>query len=547
MIWQETPYTIPFLGLSVLFVGLGIYIWFHYRSPLGRTGAVTILASTEWIISAVLMFAGGDLATKIFWRKMQYPGIIILPVAWFVFAVLYTGREEWLTRRSVAGLSVIPVITLGLAFTNEYHSLMWSNFVLGTSGPFLIIDETFGVWLWGFIGYAYVLLMCGALLFLIHIRTCSRRRYKRQTSILLFGGAVPWAATALSSFGLNPFPHLDLTLVALAMTNGVVAFNIFYFQIGEVALLAREAIIESMIDSVIVLDMENRIIDLNPSAEKLVGNNTADVTGKPIGSVWPECWSMLASDTQGGEIIKDQCIYDVSISSLSDWRDRIVSRVVVLRDVTDRKRTEKIKQSLREKEILLQEIHHRVKNNIQVISSLLNLQSQYTDDKKSKEMFKECQNRIRSMALIHEKLYKSENLADINFNEYITDLVNGLHKSYGINTITVTVEGNAFLGIDSAIPCGLIINELVSNSFKHAFTDGKGEIKIDIHSYTDTVELVVSDNGVGIPDDINFRESKSLGLRLVTILAEDQLNGTISLDRSGGTAFHITFRKKTKT
>ncbi len=549
MIWQQTPYTIPLAGVTILSIALGIYIWVHYRSPLGRTGSVTILASTEWILTSALTLAGGDLYTKLFWRQMQFLGIVVLPVAWFTFAVLYTGREKWLNRRTLTGLSLMPAITLVLAFTNEKHNLVWSSSTLNTAGSFATVDATFGVWLWVFMGYAYVLFLLGAFLFLIHIITCSRPRYRRQTSILLFGTMIPWVASALALFGLNLFPGLDLTLVALTITNLIVAFNILYFRLGDVIPLAREVIIESMSDGVIILDMKNCIVDLNPSARQLTGINT-NFIGRPVGEVWPD-WSSavgVGDMAEGKEIVLEngQHIYDVTVSPLVDWRDRIVSKVVVLRDVTDRKRSEKIKQSLKEKEILLQEIHHRVKNNIQVICSLLNLQSRHIKDKKYAEMLKESQDRIKSMGLIHEKLYKSESLANIDFSEYIKDLTQSLLRSYGVSAdnIALKIEGNVCLGIDTAIPCGLIINELVSNSLKHAFPDRKGEITVSLRSDNGCIELIVSDDGVGIPDDIDFRTTESLGLHLVTILAEDQLGGTITLDRTAGTAFHVTFEVK---
>lgn len=544
MIWQQTPYTIPFIGMSLLSLVLGGYIWVHYHSPLGRTGSATILASTAWIITTVMELSGGDLPTQIFWKKMQYPGIVVLPAAWFIFAVLYTGREQWLNRRTLAGLSVMPVITLLLVFTNERHNLIWDGFTVDTSGLFLVVEESHGIWLWAFIGYAYILLMIGGLLFFVQIMTCSYPRYRRQTSFLLLGGTIPWAASALSSFGLNPFPHLDLTLIALTLTNVVVAFNIFYFQLGSVVPLAHETIIESMDDCVIVLDMENCIVEMNPSARKLMGSTT-EFVGKPVKEVWPLWPGVEELDVERGkEVVLDNVIFDVNISPLVDWRGYTVSRVVVLRDVTDRKRSEKIKQSLKEKEILLQEIHHRVKNNIQIISSLLSLQSFYIKDEKYKEMLKDSQDRIKSMALIHEKLYQSANLADISLEEYIQDLVQSLYRSYGTSSITLEVEGSdVSLGIDAAIPCGLIINELVSNSLKHAFPDDKGKIRICFRSKDDDIELVVSDNGMGIPDTIDFRTTESLGLHLVTILVEDQLKGTVSLERSNGTTFIITFKK----
>gem|GEM_PF-891039 len=236
------------------------------------------------------------------------------------------------------------------------------------------------------------------------------------------------------------------------------------------------------------------------------------------------------------------------------WLELYVSRIeyqgspavqAAIMDITERKKAEEqIKQSLREKEVLLREIHHRVKNNLQVVSSLLNLQSSHSKDRQYTELLKESQNRIRTMALIHENLYQSENLADINFNEYISNLVQGLVRSYKAERVTLTLDvGDVSLGIDAAIPCGLIINELVSNSLKHAFPDKKGEIEIKLHPVNGKVELVVADNGIGIPDTVDFKNTETLGLDLVTTLAEEQLNGEITLDKTKGTAFTITFEE----
>lgn len=213
----------------------------------------------------------------------------------------------------------------------------------------------------------------------------------------------------------------------------------------------------------------------------------------------------------------------------------------------ERKRAEKkIAQSLKEKEILLREIHHRVKNNMQVISSLLKLQSYRIKDKEVLEIFRGSQTRIRAMALIHEKLYQSQDFTRINFREYLTSITRYLYQSYGTQPgaiqLTINIE-DLTLDITTAIPCGLIINELLSNSLKHAFPEGReGEITISLHSpEKDTFELIVSDNGIGIPEEIDIKITDSLGLYLVKILAEDQLKGEITLDRSKGTTLTITF------
>jgi PAS domain S-box-containing protein len=226
------------------------------------------------------------------------------------------------------------------------------------------------------------------------------------------------------------------------------------------------------------------------------------------------------------------------------------------REISERMRAEEqIKASLREKEVLLKEIHHRVKNNLQVISSLLSLQSRCIEDQSVLKLFQESQNRVRSMALIHEKLYRSQDLTRINFAEYIRNLATSLLRSYRANSGPVSLKVNAndvSLSIDAAVPCGLIINELVSNSLKYAFPplpsfppDGGdergGEIRIEIRSDRDhQVTLIVADNGVGFPKGLDFRHTESLGMQLVNTLT-NQLDGTVELHSNGGTEFKITF------
>ncbi|UIE39608.1 histidine kinase dimerization/phosphoacceptor domain -containing protein [Leptodesmis sichuanensis] len=222
-------------------------------------------------------------------------------------------------------------------------------------------------------------------------------------------------------------------------------------------------------------------------------------------------------------------------------------------ELAERKKAEaQLKISLREKESLLKEIHHRVKNNLQVISSVLRLQSDYVKDAQVLELFKDSQNRIRSMALIHEKLYQSSDLSRINLSEYLTELTGNLMRSYTSGAVPIRLKitsGDVWLNIDTAIPCGLIINELVSNSLKHAFPRPQetNEIEIEIQQ-TDAEQftLTVRDNGIGFPETLDFRNTESLGLELVCIFTE-QLGGRIELDRSNGTAFTLTFSEMSDT
>jgi PAS domain S-box-containing protein len=261
---------------------------------------------------------------------------------------------------------------------------------------------------------------------------------------------------------------------------------------------------------------------------------------------------------------------------LHDDQGMPVRMIGSMMDISKRREAEEqITKSLREKEVLLREIHHRVKNNIQVISSLLFLQSRRIKDKQATEIFEESQNMIKTMALIHDKLYKSKDLASINMKEYINDLMKDLFRFYKVNpdkiTLATEIE-DVSLGIDSAINCGLIINELVSNSLKYAFPslgaesreqraessgtgqpyrERKGEITITLteNSYdsplyaprSSLITLTVQDNGIGIPDDVDLRSTNTLGLQLVAILVENNLKGEIRLDKTHGTGFHIKF------
>ncbi|MGC9516782.1 MAG: PAS domain S-box protein [Methanomicrobiales archaeon] len=222
--------------------------------------------------------------------------------------------------------------------------------------------------------------------------------------------------------------------------------------------------------------------------------------------------------------------------------------LAIIRDISERKLAEEqIKKSLAEKEMLLKEIHHRVKNNLMVISSLLSLQSRYIKDKAALDIFRESQNRAKSMALIHERLYRSTDLKRIDFGEYIRSLTTELYHTYvpdpSLIKLNVNVE-DLMLDINTAIPLGLIVNELVSNSMKHAFPKGKaGEITIELYSKHSEYTLSVSDNGIGFPEDLDYKNTSSLGLQLVNSLT-DQIGGTIELDRVQGTNFKIKFAEE---
>lgn len=321
-------------------------------------------------------------------------------------------------------------------------------------------------------------------------------------------------------------------------------------------------LVEYSPDGIMVHNL-HELVFANMAVSKILGAaNPEELVGKPIIEIIHPDYREIVEERlrieEEGKAVPlieekflrlDGTPIDVEVMSIPcNYRGKLYVHSVV-RDITERKKAdEQISSSLKEKEMLLREIHHRVKNNMQVISSLLSLQSEQIKDKNYLEMFKDSKNRVLSMSLVHENLYQSKDLAKIDFNAYIKDLANNLLQSYGMTgkiAFNINVD-EVSLGVDSAIPCGLIINELITNSLKHAFPNGReGEIKIIILKTNENeMELIVGDNGVGMPEGIDFRKTESLGLHLVTMLAENQLNGTINLNRNKGTEFKIEFKSR---
>jgi len=226
---------------------------------------------------------------------------------------------------------------------------------------------------------------------------------------------------------------------------------------------------------------------------------------------------------------------------------KLLGAVATFIDITaSRQAEEQIKASLVEKEVMLKEIHHRVKNNLQVISSLVSMQADNLTDERTREEFDDVCDRVRSMALIHEKLYQTENMARLNFADYAASLLHSLWNSHDVLAVKVKLNlalAPVMLTIETAVPCGLILNELASNSLKHAFPNGSdGEVTVGLEhdAAADKACLWVRDNGVGLSPSQDWRQSNSLGLRLVQILT-GQLHGTVETGTGPGAEFRVTF------
>lgn len=543
-----------------------------------------------WLTTQLLEYILPDVESKILFTTLQYIGIFLLPPAWTGFCYQYTTRKREQAMRLTLILSIIPLIGIVLVFTNSFHGFIWKSQVLHANRISMI--KEFARVYYFFVTYSYILFITGFIILVVKL--IKRPLYQRRQSVILFAaGGLPFLANIIETFFSKSLAYLELTPLTFSVSSLIVIYfaRLRYFRTIP---LAQHIVIESMSDLLILLNPENQIIYLNPSASGILRNPDTPIIGKSISSIHAGLADLLNQipihTTGSEEIVLAGITYNVSVSPVYNWRNKIISRVVAFRDITrlkqveenlrlltdhlearvndrtkkledvnralrkeiiERKKIEKkLNDSLTDKTILLGEIHHRVKNNLQIITSLLKLQKKYIKDEKNLEIFNTAISRIQSIAIIHEKLYKSQDIAHTNFAEYLKELSHYLLASHseGIKPIQLTLDvENIFLDITRSIHCGLIINELVINAIKYAFPapemkqkKRKPKIHILFTSEEDIYVLKIKDNGVGIPDNVDIFQTDSLGMKIVNTLA-GQLGGNLTVQNNKGMEVSIRF------
>jgi PAS domain S-box-containing protein len=332
------------------------YTWRHRTTPGARSFLMLVIAVAAWGICYALQLATiPDLAVKSFWSAAKYIGIAITPVAWFAFAVEYTGHGEWLTRRRFAALFIVPAITSVMAFVNPLN-LMWPPLRLVTTDQFVTTDAPFGVWFWVHAAYSYTFILLGIALLVRSLRRYPET-YRRQAGALIVAVALPLAANAVFIFGLSPIPYLDLTSVAFTVSALLFAWALFRYRLLDVVPVARDAVIASMTDVVVVIDLQNRIVDVNPAGQKALGHSAAEIIGQPVERVlanWsdlveryiemPEVHEEIVLPAASGDD-QGQIYFDLRVTPISDRNGRLTGRLIVLRDITQGRLAESLSDS----------------------------------------------------------------------------------------------------------------------------------------------------------------------------------------------------------
>ncbi|MFP4346121.1 MAG: histidine kinase N-terminal 7TM domain-containing protein [Anaerolineales bacterium] len=334
-----TPFIIPLFAAAAIALLIAVYMLPRRRAPGARELMVISGALALWAAGYALEIAAVDLATKHFWGQVQYVGIALIPYLWLMFVLAYTQQYYSWSWRKLRWLIIFPFITIGLVFTNSGHGLIWTTTYLKTNGALSVLGVIYGPWFWLHFVFSYALLLAGAVLLLRAVRQ-SQALYRPQIWAVIIAVLSPWLGNALYLTGLTPVPGLDLTPFAFTLTLSALAWGIFGYRLGDIAPIARDLVVEGLREGMMVLDLRQRIVDINPAAARMVGIPARQALGKTVADVlapWPHLVARFKDVLEGQEEIivgrgETQRRYRVRIAPLRDRQQRLLGRVISINE-----------------------------------------------------------------------------------------------------------------------------------------------------------------------------------------------------------------------
>jgi PAS domain S-box-containing protein len=344
---ETLPYVILAVGVSFLAIVAAIRFILLHHEARNKVTFLILLGSVIWLLMSAFEVASNSLPTKLVFFKMHYVGLLIVPTTWLINAMQLSGYDRWVKRSNLVALSVVPVITLLLIFTNP-HGLMWSNFTLNSVDPFFPLNENAGLGYWPLIvGYSYVVLMFAVVIFVRRV-VASRSLYRREAFPLIFVSCVPWAFSAVWLLNPSIFMYIDPTPLPLTIATSIILWRLAYLPGADVVPVAHEMIFDSMNEAVIILDAQTRIAELNPRAQQLLGHNLSDALGKPVERMWTE-WAGVKKELDSGTegvrelsfgVGEEKKVYEMQSSHLSGIASERPNLLIIFRDITERKQME---------------------------------------------------------------------------------------------------------------------------------------------------------------------------------------------------------------
>ncbi len=507
-------YLIPLIMVSVISINLALFAWRSYPSRNIYPFLALSIAIAWWSFGYAMELSCVEMEHKILWAKLEYFSIVALPVTWLFLILHYIGRREWITKRNIAMLFLLPAAILFLVLTNEYHHLVWENIEMVKVASISVLDISHGPAFWLHVIYSYTIIFL-TIFILIHAIFSLSHLYRKQYFMLLIGALMPWIGNAMYALGVNPIAPLDITPITLLFSVLAAALAVLRFRFLEIVPVARETLIEDMGDAIIVLDEHNKILDANPAAGKIFGILPSKYVGSFIDEVMRgkgELIKYFKMDRVNEEIaIKDNGAiryYNIRISPLHDKQGRKIGRLVILRDVTtNKKNEERIKRLNEELKLINKIMRHDIVTDLQIIQGLLEI---YRDEKDDELLQKAMKRVEKSMKLIR-RMRDAEAIATsgIELKEYnMRQVIEDVVKNYSIE---INISGDCTVMADDAI------FSVVDNIIRNAIVHGEArKIDVKMEEIGDICKISFADYGKGVPDEVKdkiFQERFSYGER----------------------------------
>lgn len=504
-------------GLSLV---LAVYLIRRHLAPGARPLTIMMLALAFWEWSyAMELLSGDDLERKIFWASVKYFAIVLVPPMWLWFAVEYAGMRAFLSKPIKTILILEPVCITVLVVTNGRHHLFWDNLAVIRTGTLLVLGGTSEAGFWLNATYTYIVLLVGTVVLVRAFRASPL--FRAQSFVILGGLAIPWIANALFVLGVSPIPHLDLTPFAFTITGLALIWGLYRFRLFDLVPVARDSVFESMRDAVIVLDVQDRVLDLNRTAQRLLHKPEREALGCSIAELfpsWPDLSEVLSQPIRSNQMEKslnsgpgDSIDLEVNVSALQDDNGRLRGKLLLLHDITERRRIDKMKSEF--VSVVSHELRTPLTSMYGSLEMLAGGVGTETPESTRKLVDVVRRNTQRLMCLINDILdFENIETGKIVFHSRPLDI---------LPLISQVIEENRHLGLQSSVQMRLetkdpqafvrvdpdrlnqVMTNLLSNALK--FSPAEGVVVIRVDRVAEMIRISIADQGPGIPVEFQDR------------------------------------------
>lgn len=497
--WSASMFTVVVFGSAAVAIVVAIGTLRKRPDPMAWPLAVLMFTTAAWAIPHAVSLGFTSVEQVAFWHRLRYPGTVVAPVAYLVVALKYAGHDRWLSTRVYTLLAIIPVATIAVVWTNQFHGLFWDSLAIASVNGASVFVPEFGPWYWLNLGYLYLLTLV-SLVVLGNTVVRSGPIYRKQAVLMFIGGAAPLTANLIANFGVGPEPTVDFTTTVLALSGLTFALALFHFDLLEIRPVARDLLVEELDDGVVVVGPDERIRDFNRTAARILEGIEMD---KPATETLP---SDVATD--GGELVVEidgqERLFHTRSTTITDKLGRETGRMVYLNDITDIvKREQRIS-------VLNRILRHNVRNELNVVTGRLEFLAEQVspDNREHIETASRCTQRVIELSNkarnIERTLQTSETSVIVSASAVAERVIQDTQKKYPDAHIERDIsvepsEGMLVRVVDEEL-FELALTELVENAILHNDTESPS-VTIGIESANDWVHVSVTDNGPVIPKE----------------------------------------------